>query len=97
MKNANNTLTNSNPVDYSKLQNKIGISITDLCKSGKIEVEGKLYNATAETLNILKGKKVKIIDYTKDGVIVKEFSLSVPPPPPLPKKKLKAKLVLNYN
>jgi len=86
-KNVNDTGVYSNSVDYSKLQNKIGIAITDLRKSGKIEIEGKLYDAAAETLNILKGKKVKVIDYSKDSVIVKEFSLPTPPPPPPPKKK----------
>jgi len=85
-KSVNNSIANINTSDYSKLLNKIGIAVTDLGKSGKIEVDSEIYTATAETLNILKGKKVKIIDYDKDGVVVKEFLLPAPPPP-LPKKK----------
>lgn len=46
------------------LVGKTGIAYTDMMPSGKVEIEGQLYDAAAETGFIEKDSKIKVIDYS---------------------------------
>jgi membrane-bound serine protease (ClpP class) len=51
------------PVGLSKLIGETGVAHTSLRPSGKVEVNGDIYDAIAEHGMIEKGKKIKIINY----------------------------------
>lgn len=53
-----------------ELKNKIGIAVTVLRPSGKVEVEGEIYDAKSEIGFIEKGTKVKILRYETGQVYV---------------------------
>ncbi len=53
-----------------ELKNKIGIAITVLRPSGKVEVEGEIYDAKSEIGFIEKGTKVRILRYETGQVYV---------------------------
>jgi membrane-bound serine protease (ClpP class) len=60
--------------DLSSLQlkGKKGVSITMLRPSGKVEVEGEIYDATAQSGYIEKGENIVVIKYETTQVVVKK-------------------------
>lgn len=51
------------PVEYKELKGKTGVATTVLRLSGKVQVDGKYYDAVSEDGFIEKGTKVKVIRY----------------------------------
>jgi len=51
------------PVEYKELKGKTGVATTVLRLSGKVQVDGKYYDAVSEDGFIEKGSKVKVIRY----------------------------------
>ncbi len=59
-------------VAYKSMINKSGVSRTILRPSGKIEIDGDLYDAVALTSYINKGEKVIVVDYHNAQLVVKK-------------------------
>ncbi|PLW94380.1 MAG: serine protease [Marinilabiliales bacterium] len=59
-------------VAYKSMINKSGVSRTILRPSGKIEIDGDLYDAVALTSYINKGEKVIFVDYHNAQLVVKK-------------------------
>jgi len=57
-------------LNFEKLIGKTGTTITNLRPSGKIEIEGEIYNASSEIGFIDKGTKVKVIGNRTGQLIV---------------------------
>lgn len=60
--------------DYSSMLQKKGVAITILRPSGKIDIEGNLYDATAISGYIEKDEKVVVVNYQTSQLIVKKYS-----------------------
>ncbi len=56
----------------ANLIGKIGIAMTDLRPSGKIEIDNAWYDAQSEASYITKGTKVKVLDVKNNYLIVRE-------------------------
>lgn len=56
----------------ANLIGKIGIAMTDLRPSGKIEIDDTWYDAQSEASYITKGTKVKVLDVKNNYLIVRE-------------------------
>lgn len=59
--------------DYQKMLHKTGVSVTILRPSGKIEIGGNLYDATAMSGYIEKDEKVEVVNYQTSQLIVKKI------------------------
>ena len=61
-------------VDMSEhaLVGKHGIAFTILRPSGKVEIEGNVYDATAETGYIDKGEKIEVIRFETAQLFVRK-------------------------
>ena len=55
------------------LVGKEGEAVTDLRPSGSVEIEGELYDATAESGYLVAGTKIKVVDYEAAQIMVREI------------------------
>jgi membrane-bound serine protease (ClpP class) len=63
----------SNPV-IKQIVGKTGVAFTMMRPSGKVEIEGEIYDATAETGFIDKGEKIEVRRYEAAQVFVRRIS-----------------------
>lgn len=58
--------------EYQKMIGKEGIAYTILRPAGKVEIDGNIFDATAETSFIEKGTDIKVVRYTSAQLIVRK-------------------------
>ncbi|MEJ2594854.1 MAG: NfeD family protein [bacterium] len=61
---------------YSQMLHKTGVSKTILRPSGKVDIEGDMYDATALTGYIDSGEEIEVVNYRTGQLIVKRKSKS---------------------
>lgn len=59
--------------DFSRLKDKIGVAVTDLKPTGKINVDDELFDAYAEGFFISKGEGIKITEISGGKISVRRI------------------------
>jgi membrane-bound serine protease (ClpP class) len=60
--------------DFSFLKNKAGICITDLNPSGKVEIDGEVYNVLSEKEYLYNGNMVRVVKTVGHNIYVKKIN-----------------------
>lgn len=60
-------------MDYTMLIDKLGIASTDLRPVGKINIDGEIFDAQAESFYISKGEGIKVIDIEGGKITVRRI------------------------
>ncbi|OFX75645.1 MAG: serine protease [Bacteroidetes bacterium GWE2_29_8] len=58
--------------EFKMLHDKLGVAISDLRPSGKIEIEGEQYDAIAQVGYVNKGEQIKVVGYQTASIVVRK-------------------------
>jgi membrane-bound serine protease (ClpP class) len=59
--------------DYSRVVGETGHAVTALRPSGKVEIEGDVFDAVAQVSYIEQGSLIKVIDYRNGQLVVRRI------------------------